>query len=310
MKKTVKVKARSYLDRYFRIWFERLEEHNRISDAKLNYLTDKIDYLERQVNELYNLGDQNRDLLTVGYENIAGLKKGLEKLRSSEEYKKALSKKQPMVSVRIATYNRAKLLTERSLPSILKQTYQNFEVVVVGDHCTDDTEARIKALGDKRIRFHNLPQHTYYPGDKYKRWLVVGAHPANKAIEMAKGEWIATLDDDDEFRPNHLETLVKLAQENQSELAYGALLSTHENTKKQKVIYSDPPVPGEFSMMGAIYLRLLYRLFPSDELGWAVRLPQDWYLCKRMLEAGVRFSSTDTVTGEIHLLTYEEKKDI
>lgn len=306
----VKKTARSYLDRYFRTWFERLDEQNRETGTKLDYMSRKIEQLERQVSELYALGDQNRDLLTVGYENIGELKKRLEKLRGSDEYKKAVSKKQPLVSVRIATYNRAKLLTERAIPSVLDQTYQNFEIVVVGDHCTDDTEARIKQLNDKRIRYHNLPQRTYYPDDKYKRWLVVGSRPANKAVEMAKGEWIATLDDDDEFRPNHLESLVKLAQENNSELAYGALMSTHENTKKQKTIYSSPPRPGEFSMMGAIYLRLLYEIFPTDELGWAVRLPQDWYLVKRMLEAGIRYSSTSTVTGDIHLLTYEEKKDI
>src|SRR6266496_3474924 len=54
----------------------------------------------------------------------------------------------PLVSVRVATFNRAELLVGRALPSVLNQTYDELEVVVVGDHCTDQTAERIEALGD------------------------------------------------------------------------------------------------------------------------------------------------------------------
>ena len=51
-------------------------------------------------------------------------------------------KPEPLISYCIATYNRGRLLAERSLRSILSQSYKSIEVIVVGDCCTDDTEAR------------------------------------------------------------------------------------------------------------------------------------------------------------------------
>lgn len=274
----------------------------------------QVEQLRREVNEsLLMLSEdvrQNNELLLAARENIEQSKTKLNSLRQSDRYKAVFKAKEPLVSIRIATYNRADLLVDRAIKSILNQTYQNFEIVVVGDHCTDDTEERIKKLNDDRIRFYNLPQRTFYPEDKYKRWLVVGAAPANKAVELAKGDWIATLDDDDEYLPNHIETLVNRALKTKSEFVYNALESIHEKTKQKKIIWSDPPKHSQFSMMGALYLRELYKIFKTDEQGWVARLPQDWYLCKRMLEAGVKYSASNEVTGKIHLLTYQEKEDI
>ena len=53
-------------------------------------------------------------------------------------------KEDPLVSVYVPTYNRADLLMERAVGSILAQTYRNFELIVVGDHCTDDTAERLE----------------------------------------------------------------------------------------------------------------------------------------------------------------------
>ena len=55
---------------------------------------------------------------------------------------------EPLVCINIATWNRARLLTERTLPPILKQSYRKIRVLVVGDCCTDDTAGRIAKLGD------------------------------------------------------------------------------------------------------------------------------------------------------------------
>ncbi|MDO8665381.1 MAG: glycosyltransferase, partial [Gemmatimonadales bacterium] len=65
--------------------------------------------------------------------------------------------------MRIATYNRGAVLCERTIPTVLAQTYPHFELLIVGDHCTDDTEERVKALKDPRIRFVNLPERGNYP---------------------------------------------------------------------------------------------------------------------------------------------------
>lgn len=311
--KKIKQTLRHYPDKYFEKLFVRskqIQETLAKFEASLQDLVDKQNELIIRTKRIDDNTRNNNDLLSVLHDGIPHIKERLESFRKSNHYSSYFTKKQPLVSVRIATYNRAKLLTERAIPSVLNQTYQNFEVIVVGDHCDDETEKLIKKINDKRIKFYNLPQRTFYPEDKYKKWLVVGGAAANKAIEMAKGDWIATLDDDDEFRPNHLETLVKLAQKTKSELVYGALLSFNGKTKEQKVIWSDPPRHGDFSMMGAIYLRGLFDFIKTDEQGWARRLPQDWYLCKRMIESGVKYSTTNTITGDIYYTSYEEKKDL
>ena len=61
----------------------------------------------------------------------------------------------------------------------------------MGDHCTDDTEARVAALGDPRIRFHNLPMRENDPSDPWESWAVRGSVPRSVGIEMARGRWIA-----------------------------------------------------------------------------------------------------------------------
>ncbi len=56
-------------------------------------------------------------------------------------------------------------------------------MLIVGDHCTDDTAERIAALGDPRIRFINLPARGVYPAEPFARWCVAGAAPMNHALE-------------------------------------------------------------------------------------------------------------------------------
>ena len=130
----------------------------------------------------------------------------------------------PLVSVTIATYNRGKLLTERTLPSVLNQTYQNLEIVIVGDCCTDETQERIAKLNDPRIRFYNLPQRGPYPSDPTLLWYVAGVPPMNRALDAAHGDWIAHLDDDDEWKTYHLEYTLEVAYEKNTELVGSTML--------------------------------------------------------------------------------------
>lgn len=116
---------------------------------------------------------------------------------------------EPLVSVCIATYNRAELVTERSVASILRQTYPRLELIVVGDHCTDDTGERLSKIQDSRLRYVNLPNRGYYPEDPKQRWMVAGTQAMNKGLSMARGDLITHLDDDDEHMPDRLEKLVK-----------------------------------------------------------------------------------------------------
>ena len=95
-------------------------------------------------------------------------------MRQRYEHAYQDEKEDPLITMIIATYNRGKLLVERTLPSIFNQTYQNFEVVIVGDRCIDNTPELLAKVSDPRVRFHDLPKRGTYPDDPTDRWFVQG----------------------------------------------------------------------------------------------------------------------------------------
>ena len=143
--------------------------------------------------------------------------------------------KNPLITVYTPTYNRARILMDRAIPSVLGQSYKNFEYVVVGDHCNDETEKLVSEVNDSRIRFYNLPSRKWrYPETAENHWLAGPVVPANKALEMATGQWIARIDDDDIWATDHLEVLLGHAQEKN----YEFVSSQHEEEEngERKVV--------------------------------------------------------------------------
>lgn len=143
--------------------------------------------------------------------------------------------KKPLISVCVPTYNRGPLLIERAVTSVLEQTYTNFELIIVGDHCTDNTEELLSKIKDPRLKFVNLPSRKRkYRECVENHWFVGGAIPANKAMELSRGEWIARVDDDDTWTPDHLEKLLEFAERGQYEFVSG--LYIEERFGKQKIV--------------------------------------------------------------------------
>lgn len=96
----------------------------------------------------------------------------------------------PTISVIIPTYNRAHLIGE-SIASVLAQTYTDFELIVVDDGSTDDTEQQVRGFTDPRI--------IYIKQENKGR-----SHARNCALDLARGRYIAFLDSDDLFLPDKL----------------------------------------------------------------------------------------------------------
>jgi len=97
----------------------------------------------------------------------------------------------PLVSVILPTYNRAKLL-DRAMRSILSQDYSNLELIVVDDCSTDETRDVVAGFCDEKIK--------YYRQEKRR-----GAAAArNRGIKESRGEYIAFQDSDDEWLPGKL----------------------------------------------------------------------------------------------------------
>ncbi len=114
----------------------------------------------------------------------------------------------PRVSVVIATYNWSSVLPY-AIGSVLRQTYDDFEVVVVGDGCTDDSEAVVRAIGDPRVRWTNLPVNSGHQGT-----------PNNEGIRQARGELIAYLGHDDLWFPHHLDASVRALDQAAADVTY------------------------------------------------------------------------------------------
>lgn len=98
----------------------------------------------------------------------------------------------PLVSVILPTYNRSKLIS-RAIKSVLKQTYNNFELIIIDDGSTDNTSKVIRKIKDIRIKYI---QRTQNKGQAAAR---------NTGLKLARGEYIAFHDSDDEWLPNKLE---------------------------------------------------------------------------------------------------------
>lgn len=156
------------------------------------------------------------DRLIGGYNDVRyaiaePVKLRMARLKNERFYKN--NEENPLITVYTPTYNRGSLLIQRALPSVLAQTYKNFEYIVVGDCCTDNTEELVPQFKDSRVRFYNLPKRGYrYPPTVENHWFAGPVVPANQALKMARGKWIARLDDDDIWTPDHLEALLRFAQ--------------------------------------------------------------------------------------------------
>ena len=204
----------------------------------------------------------------------------------------------PLVSVLIPTYNRGKILVERAVASVLEQTYQNFEIVIVGDHCTDNTQQLIRDLNDTRIRFCNLPEKTKYPESSRDRWMVAGVGPRNKALELCSGDWIAPLDDDDEFSEDHIEALLNYAREHGHEMVYGKVM--FENRPNEWIELGSYPLAfGKLCHISVMYSSRLKFKYSVDS--WKYGEPADWNMWRRMREAGVRIGFVSRVVGRYYL---------
>ena len=113
-----------------------------------------------------------------------------------------------LVSIIMPSYNTAKYI-EESIKTVLNQTYTNWELIIVDDCSTDDTDLIIKPyLEDKRIKYLKNEKNS---GAAVSR---------NYALREAQGKWIAFLDSDDLWHPEKLERQIEFMEENGYKFTY------------------------------------------------------------------------------------------
>ena len=138
----------------------------------------------------------------------------------------------PRISVIVRTYNRPDLLKE-ALASLKNQIFKDFETIVINDGCTEEAAVVCKEADLPGLRYFNAP----HKGP---------AAALNRGLEMARGDYITFLDDDDIIYPNHLSGLLdRLEKAGRPGVAYSdtSIASFDKNGKlAQSRIRSEPSV--------------------------------------------------------------------
>ena len=121
-----------------------------------------------------------------------------------------------LISVVIPTFNREKEI-EKSIKSVLAQTYKNIEVIVIDDGSKDKTEQVVKKIKDERVSYYKLKKNK---GACYAR---------NYGIKKAKGKYIAFQDSDDIFHKNKLKIQLENLQKNKSDFDFCKICLRFQN---------------------------------------------------------------------------------
>lgn len=190
----------------------------------------------------------------------------------------------PRVSVIIATYNWSEVLPY-SVGSVARQTFRDFELLVVGDACTDNSPEVMARLIEKYpetdIRWINCEHNS---GNQFG--------PNNEGLQQARGELIAYLGHDDLWLPHHLETLVA-AIDAGADLAHTTMAFVGLDGKSRYHIPASLCGPPSSVMHRASVTVALN--------GWRhyreIRLSSDADLWERAREAGFRFAFVPRLTG-------------
>jgi glycosyltransferase involved in cell wall biosynthesis len=183
-----------------------------------------------------------------------------------------------LVSVIIPAYNRAAVLP-RAINSILAQTYQDFEIIVVDDCSKDNTDEVMRSLRDPRIR--------YIKHEKNKG----GNAARNTGIKEAKGELIAFLDSDDEWLKDKLTQQIDLFLRSGRSLGlvYGGQKLHNENTgqisdfrgEKKGDVLKDLLVRNYIGSLSVVMVRSEY-LRQVNGMDETLKSCQDWDLYIRL----------------------------
>ncbi len=190
-----------------------------------------------------------------------------------------------LISVVIPTYNRSKLI-KRTIDSVLAQTYTNFELIIVDDASTDNTESVINEYKDSRIKFIKLSENSK------------GTKPRNIGIQESKGAYIALLDSDDEWLPNKLEKQLKFLMKfnDDNVVCFTDLILKGTNktsySSNRKVFENEDIL--EYIFLGKNWVQTSTYMF-SSKLGKktlfnpSLQKHQDWDFCLRLEKNGAKF---------------------
>ncbi len=208
----------------------------------------------------------------------------------------------PLITVYVPTYKRPALLFERAIASVLAQTYENWELIVANHGGDPETGWAVHDLAkrDKRIWLMDVPRTELYPPTAENHWLCGPIEPANAALRVARGDWIARIDDDDVWTPDHLEVLLRFAQKRDYEFvsSYAEARWKGKNEKLEPYNIDGRLIGSTQTWLYRKYLRAM-KYSPHCWRKNRNRV-NDTDLQERFVKAGVRMGWTSLVTAYIY----------
>lgn len=160
------------------------------------------------------------------------------------EMKKHERTDQPeLVSIIMPSYNTAKFITD-TIQSVLNQTYQNWELLIVDDCSTDNSDEVIASFNDPRIKIFKNEKNS---GAAISR---------NKAIAEAAGKWIAFLDSDDLWLPEKLEKQINFMRKNGYHFSYTNYVEIDEDNILNGTMVTGPKKVSNLAMHTFNYMGL------------------------------------------------------
>lgn len=159
-----------------------------------------------------------------------------------------------LVSIIMPSWNTAQFISE-SIQSVLNQTYKNWELIIVDDCSTDNTDDVVKKFDDERIK--------YFKNEKNSG----AALTRNRAIRESNGEWIAFLDSDDLWLPEKLEKQVAFMEKYNYKFSYHEYVKIDEESKPLYIYVSGPKVITKHKMYNYGYPGCLTFMYNAKKYG-------------------------------------------
>ena len=159
-----------------------------------------------------------------------------------------------LVSIVMPSYNTAEFIGA-SIESVLNQTYKKWELIIVDDCSTDNTDEIVFKYKDERIKYIKNSENS---GAAVSR---------NRALRMAKGRWIAFLDSDDLWLPDKLYRQIEFMLKNQYYFSYTKYEEIGMDGSKTKIIINGPKVISKTAMFNYCWPGCLTVMYDRKKVG-------------------------------------------
>lgn len=159
-----------------------------------------------------------------------------------------------LVSIIMPSYNTAKYIGE-AIQSVLNQSYQTWELIIIDDCSTDDTDRVVKTFNDSRIKYIKNNRN------------VGAATSRNYALKKATGKWIAFLDSDDRWKPKKLEMQLSFMKRNHYYFSYTNYEEIDMNGKNRNVVVTGPEIISERGMFNYCWPGCLTVMYDATKIG-------------------------------------------